>query len=80
MPRLKGVNEIKDYLKRSEATVMGWIFYEDLPARREQNDSWSALTGDIDKWQDARSDTIEPAAKPVKHRVRVRGMQRKKNR
>jgi hypothetical protein len=46
---LKGMKEIKDYVRRSESTVMDWIQNENFPAKKIDH-AWESHTGKIDEW------------------------------
>ena len=51
MPRLDGMTQITDYVKRSDATVLGYIRFMEFPAAKLGN-IWVSDTKDIDKWFD----------------------------
>lgn len=47
---LKGMNEIKRYAKRSEATVIAWIKQREFPAKKIDTGIWMSTTQKIDTW------------------------------
>ena len=59
--KLMGINEIKQKLGVSEATVMDMIHFEKLPAKKEKG-VWQMKASDLAIWQDAELSTRKAAS------------------
>ena len=58
---IKGVFDIRKRLGNcSESTVMGLIFREGLPAKRDKNGEWCVSEKDFESWQVGRKKAVEP--------------------
>jgi hypothetical protein len=51
MPGLRGMNEICDYCRRSESTIMIWIQSRGFPAVKMKPGGWESDSDMIDEWR-----------------------------
>lgn len=65
---LQGMAEIRQYVNRSEATVMDWIRNQGFPASKLGGGTWESTKSAIDEWkrkqvQNAAAEKPEAATK-----------------
>jgi len=58
--QLQGMNDIKSYVNRSEATVLFWIRSQAFPASKIGGGVWESDKEEVDQWRRDRA-----AGKPV---------------
>lgn len=67
---LIGMREISQYLKRSEATTMDFIFHWDFPAKKDPEGVWVADRREVDLWWETPQGLAQKMEKAPKARRR----------
>ncbi len=62
MPDLKGMLEIREFVKlsgspvSSESTLISWIHCENFPAAKDKDGIWISQSGRVDRWLKRKMD------------------------